>query len=213
MPTIRVLIVDDHEMVAEGLRDALARHEDIQVVGGAGSARRAVELAAELRPDVVLMDYRLPDGDGASTAKRIRAGAGRPAVVMVTASDHDSVVAAAVQAGCSGYVTKDRAVGEVVVAVRAAARGELTFPVEVLTRLVPRAGDQEASTEALSPRERQVLRLVAEGRSTDDIATDLVLSPHTVRNHVQRTLRKLGAHSKLEAVNTAVQHGIIDYPG
>lgn len=213
MDPIRVLIVDDHAMVAEGLRDALVRHQDIQVVGGAGSARRAVELAEELRPDVVLMDYRLPDGDGASTTKRIRAGRGRPAVVMVTASDHDSVVAAAVQAGCSGYVTKDRAVSEVVAAVRAAARGEMTFPVEVLARLLPGSGGGETTSEALSARERQVLQLVADGRSTEDIAAELVLSPHTVRNHVQRTLRKLGAHSKLEAVNIAVQHGILDYPG
>lgn len=211
MGTIRVLIVDDHAMVAEGLRDALEAHEDMEVVGGAGTAARAEELAGELQPDVVVMDYRLPDGDGAATAKRIRAGKGGPAVVMVTASDHDSVVAAAVEAGCSGYVTKDRAVREVVAAVRTAARGGLTFPVEALARLVPGA-DERGMSNALSPRELEVLQLVAAGRSTDDIAAELVLSPHTVRNHIQRTLRKLGAHSKMEAVSTAVQHGIIDYP-
>lgn len=212
MDVIRVLIVDDHAMVAEGLRDALSAHDDIEVVGGAGTARHAEELVERLRPDVVVMDYRLPDSDGATTAKRMRAGKGGPAVVMVTASDHDSVVAAAVEAGCSAYVTKDRAVREVVAAVRAAARGELTFPVEVLARLLPQVRE-EAAAKGLSPRQLQVLQLLAAGRSTDAIATELSLSTHTVRNHVQAILSKLGVHSKLEAVNTAVQRGIIDYPG
>lgn len=208
---IRVLIVDDHTMVAEGLADALSVHADIDVVGCAGTVSEARSLADEHRPDVVLMDYRLPDGDGAGAARSIRAKRRGTAVVMVTGSDHDSVVASAVAAGCSGYVTKGQSVEDVVAAVRAAARGEMTLPVEALVRLVPGAQNR-AAAEALTPRELEVLRHLAAGRSTHDIATELVLSPHTVRNHVQRLLRKLGAHSKLEAVRVAVQHGIVDYP-
>jgi DNA-binding NarL/FixJ family response regulator len=213
MDRIRVLIVDDHAMVAEGLRDALAPHDDIEVVGRAATAEQAVAAATDLRPDVVVMDYRLPDADGASAAKRIRANQRSTAVVMVTASDHDTVVASALEAGCVGYVTKDRAGREVVAAVRAAARGEMTYPVEVLARLVPGAGDEEATRPTgLTPRELEVLALLAGGRSTADIAGELVVSPNTVRNHVQSILRKLGAHSKLEAVNIAVQQGIVSYP-
>lgn len=211
MTPIRVLIVDDHAMVAEGLRDALSAQHDIEVVGGAGTARRAEELAEQLEPDVVVMDHQLPDGDGATTAGRIRRGTTPPAVVMVTASDQDRVVAAALEAGCVGYVTKDRVMKEVVAAVRAAARGELHFPVEALARLVPR--DHAMPPSTLTMREREVLQLLAEGRSTLDIAHALTLSPHTVRNHVQRALRKLGAHSKLEAVRLAVQQGLVRYPG
>jgi DNA-binding NarL/FixJ family response regulator len=211
MDTIRVLIVDDHAMVAQGLAEVMGAQPDIQVLAQAGTAQDAQRLAGELSPDVVVMDYRLPDGDGAVAAKGIRADAPDTAVVMVTASDHDTVIAAAIEAGCSGYVTKDRAAQDVVAAVRAAARGELSFPASVLARMVPRLRGDAPRSSALTPRELEILQLLADGRSTKDIAEELVLSPSTVRNHVQNVLGKLDAHSQLEAVTIAVRQGIVTY--
>jgi DNA-binding NarL/FixJ family response regulator len=213
MRTMRVLIVDDHAMVAEGLAEVLGAEPGIEVVGRAGTVRDARRLAAETVPDVVVMDYRLPDGDGAEAARRIREEHPATAVVMVTASDHDTVIAAAIEAGCAAYVTKDRAAQDVVAAVRAAARGEVAFPASALARMIPRMRGATAGPKsgALTPREREILQFLADGRSTKDIAADLVLSPSTVRNHVQNILGKLDAHSKLEAVTTAVRQGIVTY--
>lgn len=205
-----VLIVDDHAMVADGLAQLLATEPDLEVVGLATTAQAARRLAGQLRPDVVVMDYRLPDRDGASAAKSIRRDHPGTAVVMVTVSDHDTVIAAAIEAGCAAYVTKDRAAQDVVVAVRAAARGEVTFPASALARMIPRMrGGTTAGSAALTPRELEVLQLLADGRSTDEIAEQLVVSPSTVRNHTQSILRKLDVHSKLEAVATAVRQGIV----
>lgn len=209
---IRVLIVDDHEMVAQGLSEVLAAEEDIDVVGRAGTVRDAERMAAQLSPDVVVMDYRLPDGDGLTATASIRERDPDTAVVMVTASDHDTVVAAAVQAGCAGFVTKDRAAKDVVAAVRTAARGEAGFPAAVLARLVTRGQPAARPKGALTPRELEVLQLLADGLSTRAIADRLTLSMSTVRNHAQNILSKLDAHSKLEAVSVAMRQGIVGRP-
>ncbi|MBW3662520.1 MAG: response regulator transcription factor [Actinobacteria bacterium] len=210
---IRVLIVDDHVMVAQGLSEVLGAEADMEVVGQARTMHEAELCAGRFEPDVVVMDYRLPDGDGAEATVRIRARQPEIAIVMVTASDHDTVLAAAIEAGCTGYVTKDRAAQEVVSAVRAASRGEMTVPPAMLAKLLPRMRSQRRPVGALSPRELEVLQLLAEGLSNQDIADRLVLSISTVRNHVQNVITKLGVHSKLEAVTTAMRQGIIDAPG
>lgn len=210
---IRVLVVDDHEMVAEGLTEVLSATGHIEVVGRAGTVADAERLATQLSPDVVVMDYRLPDGDGLTAAAAIRGRNPDTAVVMVTASDHETLVTAAVEAGCSAYVTKDRAGREVVSAVETAARGDVAFPASVLGRLFPRATPVPRQTGALTPREIEVLQLMAEGRSSRDIADMLVLSVSTIRNHTQNVLTKLGAHSRLEAVTIATRQGIIRLPG
>lgn len=212
MPPTRVLIVDDHEMVAQGLSEVLDAEEEIDVVGRAGTVRDAQRMAAQLSPDVVVMDYRLPDGDGLMATTAIRDRDPQTAVVMVTASDHDTVVAAAIEAGCSGFVTKDRAAQDVVAAVRAAARGEAGFPAAVLGRLLGRSRTAPRATGALTPRELEVLQLLADGLSTREIAERFVLSISTVRNHVQNILTKLDAHSKLEAVSVAMRQGIVGRP-
>lgn len=212
MQPTRVLIVDDHEMVAQGLSEVLATEDDIEVVGRAGTVRDARRMAAQFSPDVVVMDYRLPDGDGLTATAAIRGHDPETAVVMVTASDHDTVVAAAIEAGCSGFVAKDRAAQDVVTAVRAAARGEAGFPAAVLGRLLHRSSAAPRAKGALTPRELEVLQLLAEGLSTREIAERFVLSISTVRNHVQNILSKLDAHSKLEAVSVAMRQGIVGRP-
>lgn len=211
MESTRVLVVDDHAMVAEGLVDVLSAEPGIDVVGRAATARDAERMAAQFVPDVVVMDYRLPDRDGLSATVAIRSENPDTAVVMVTASDHDTVVAAAVEAGCAAYVTKDRAAQDVVAAVHAAARGEVAFPAAVLQGLLSR-GTARARSSALTRREVEVLQLLAEGLSTREVAERFVLSTSTVRNHVQNVLVKLGAHSKLEAVSIATRQGIIGFP-
>lgn len=209
---IRVLIVDDHTMVAEGMASILEDQPDLEVVGVAGSVADAHRLAVTEMPDVVVMDYRLPDGDGAEAARRIRAERPEAQVVMVTASGHDTVLAAALEAGCAAFVTKDRAADQVADAVRAAYAGQATIPPDMLARLLPRLQPQSRQVGALTAREREVLQLLAEGLSNQEIAERLFLSMSTVRNHVQNVLRKLDAHSRLEAVTIAVRQGIVSYP-
>lgn len=211
MSRTRVLVVDDHQMVAQGLSEVLAAEPGIEVVGLAGTVRDALRMAGQFSPDVVVMDYRLPDGDGLTATRSIRDQDPDIAVVMVTASDHETVVAAAVDAGCSAYVTKDRAAQHVVSAVQAAARGEMSFPAAVLHRLLA-SSQAPARSSALTPRQLEILQLLAEGRSTREIADQYVLSVSTVRNHIQNILTKLGAHSQLEAVTLAARQGIISYP-
>ena len=208
---VRVLVVDDHEMVAQGLAEVLAAEEDMEVVGRAGTVRDGHRLAGQLLPDVIVMDYRLPDGDGLAATKAVCRELPDVAVVMVTASDHDAMVAGAIEAGCSAYVTKDRAASEVVTAVRRAASGEMAFPAAALRHALPnRTGARGEG--ALTPREREILQLLADGRATQQIADHLVLSTSTVRNHVQNIMTKLGAHSRLEAVVVAVRQGMVAAP-
>ena len=212
MNPIRVLVVDDHEMVAQGLTEVLSEEAGIEVVGRAGTVRDAERMAGQWSPDVVVMDYRLPDGDGVSAASVIRDNNPDTVIVMVSASEHDTVVAAALEAGCAGYVTKHRAVEEVVSAVRAAARGDAAFPAAVVGRLLARRSGSNRRTGTLTPRELEVLQLLGDGLSTRDIAARLFVSVSTVRNHVQNILAKLDVHSKLEAVTVAVRQGIVELP-
>lgn len=209
---IRILVVDDHKMVAEAIATILGDEPDIEVVAIAGTVIDAQRLAQTRAPDVVVMDYQLPDGDGAEAARRIRTERPATQIVMVTASGHDTVLASALDAGCAAFVTKDRAMEDVVDAVRAAHAGEATIPADMLARLLPRLRSTSRRVGALTTREREVLGLLAEGLSNDEIAGRLVLSVSTVRNHVQSILRKLEARSRLEAVTIAVRQGIVKFP-
>lgn len=210
---LRVLIIDDHVMFAEGLRDALQAYEDVQVVGIAHSAREGERIAKAEVPDVVLLDFGLPDSTGAAAARRIRDAHPEIKVVMVSALVDEAVVLKAIEAGCSGFVTKDRPVGALVDAVRSAHAGEALIDPAMLRRLLPRLRrDYRGFGSDLTNREIEVLKLLAEGRSNHDIASTLVLSLNTVRKHVQNILSKLHAHSKLEAVAVAVREGLVDFP-
>jgi DNA-binding NarL/FixJ family response regulator len=210
---VSVLIIDDHRMFAESLARLLADDKGIAVVGTAASGAEGIELAAHLLPNVVLVDYQLPDTDGVAIAAAIKRGNPASMVVMLTASTDDRVLLAAIDAACSGFLTKDQAAGEVAEAVRAAAAGEALISPALLARLLPKINRiQPRLGSDLTEREREILELLARGWTNKVIAAELHLSVNTIRNYVQYVLTKLGAHSKLEAVSTAVREGIIDYP-
>lgn len=210
---IRVLVCDDHTVVAEGLAMVLAAQPDIEVVGVTGRVAEVCELAASLRPDVVLMDYALPDGDGVAATAAIKASQPDVKVVMLTSFVDVDVLVAAIEAGCSGFVTKHKAADELTTAVRLAVEGEALVSPDMLARLLPRLRPSYHGVGAdLTPREREVLDLLAQGQSKEAIARRLFLSANTVRNHIQNILGKLGAHSRLEAVATATREGLIHRP-
>jgi len=209
-PVIRVLVVDDHEVLASSLARVLDEEPDLVSVGVAGTLERARAMIATTAPDVVLLDHRLPDGDGVAAISELRALRPSIKVVVLTASAADHVLVAAIEAGASGFVSKTRSLGEVTSAVRAAATGEAVISPELLARLLPRLSPSgRPRHQELTEREREVLGLVADGLSNAAIAERLVVSLHTVRNHVANLSAKLGAHSKLEALSIAVREGLL----
>jgi two-component system, NarL family, response regulator DevR len=210
---ISVLIVDDHRMFAESLARLLAADADITVVGIATSASVAFALAEETHPRVALVDYQMPGQDGLEIVTELKRRTPDLLVLMLSGVVDETVLLRAIEAGCIGYLTKDRAAAEVATAIRAAAAGEALISPVLLARLLAKLNHgADALGSDLTERERQVLNLLAEGRTNALIAAELHLSVNTVRNYVQAILTKLGVHSKLEAVSTAVREGIIYYP-
>lgn len=209
---IRVLIVEDHRMFSQALRAALDESDDIAVTGAVETSAAGLTAAREDPPDVVLMDYRLPDGDGVDAARRIKAVHPQTKIVMLTAASDDTILREAIQAGCSGYLTKDHTVEELILAVRAAHNGEALISPALLSRLLDRLEDRSRPGADLTAREAEVLRLLARGLSNQAIAATLDIRLATVRNHVQSVIEKLHAHSKLEAVATALRLGVIRNP-
>lgn len=209
---IRVLIVDDHELIRESLVFTLKGETDIEVVGTAANGEEALEASLGAKPDVVLMDYVLPDTDGAELATSIRATRPETKVVMLTAATSDDVLVKAIEAGCSGFVTKERAVEEIVSAVRAAHAGEALISPSMIARVLPKLSRNPKGQGALelTPREHQILEMLAQGMRNQEIATELGISLYTVRNHIQGVLIKMDAHSKMEAVANAVRQGLIE---
>ena len=211
--TTRVVLVDDHEMLLESLHHMLADQPSIEVTALAQSAAAAIEACRAASPDIVVMDYHLPDGDGIDTARRILAEHPGTKVLMLTAQNKESVLVRAIEAGCAGFVTKDKAVAELLDAIRVVASGEAWIPPELVAQLLPRLKRTYRGVGAdLTPREIEILRLAARGLTNGAIAEELHISVNTARNHVQNAIAKLQAHSKLEAVAVAVREGIIDYP-
>lgn len=191
-------------MVAEALLHALGEERDFEVVGRAGTARRALELVREEGPDVVVVDPELPDASGADLTRTVRDESPGTVVVALGNSEDVATRDAVMSAGAVAYVSKVERVNALVDAIRGAARREPAVARH-------RAGDHArlVATAQLTPREREVLGLLAEGLSTEEIVGRLVLSPHTVRNHIRRILAKLDAHSRLEAVTIAARAGMI----
>jgi DNA-binding NarL/FixJ family response regulator len=212
---IRVLVVDDHDLFRAGLASVLAGQDRIDVVAQASGGRAGVRLAAELRPDVVLMDMRMPDLDGPAATQQILAHNPDIRVLALTVASDETDVAAAVIAGACGYLLKDSPIDDVVEAVRAAARGIAWLSpraAEVLLDRIRRdyvepTGAPESDPD-LSPRELEVLQLVARGLDNSEIAAELSISPRTAKNHVSSILSKLDVPNRIQAATYAVRSGL-----
>jgi DNA-binding NarL/FixJ family response regulator len=207
---IRVLLVDDHPVVREGLRAILSAEPDLCVVGECGTGADAVRQAGALRPDVVLMDLRLPGLDGVAATERIVA-AGSANVLVLTTYDGDGDIVRALAAGASGYLLKDTPRGELVRGVRDAARGETVLAPPVAARLVTRV--RGPARPELTPRELEVLRCVARGLSNPDTGRQLYISEATVKTHLTRIFAKLEVDDRTAAVTVAIARGVLPTPG
>jgi DNA-binding NarL/FixJ family response regulator len=214
---VRVLLVDDHRLVLESLARVLGEEPDIDIVGTAMTVAEAKEVARE-PVDVVLMDYRLPDGTGVEATRAIKARWPASRIIMLTAVDDDETVLESIQAGADGYLTKDKAIEDVVATVRAAHAGATLLPRDVIVAIARRVAEsrereaERVPVESLTPRELEVLKALVEGLSTPDICARLVITPNTLRTHVQNIMGKLHVHSKLEAVSFAMRYRLVDPP-
>lgn len=206
---VRVLLVDDHRVLASSLGIVIDAEPDLVTAGIATTLAQARELMTSASPDVVLLDHRLPDGEGVDAIGELLALRPSARIVVLTASAAEHVLVAAIEAGASGFLSKTRGLDEITQAVRSAAAGESVISPELLARLLPRFSRGSSSRVELTEREREVLGLVAEGLSNAAIAERMTVSVHTVRNHVANLSAKLGAHSKLEALSIAVRDGLL----
>ena len=206
----RVLVVDDHEVLAESLSLVLDAEPDLSPVGIAPTLARARELLPALTPDVLLLDVRLPDGDGIDFIGEVHGLSPSTRVVVLTASTADHVLVAAIEAGASGYLSKSGSVADVVTAVRAAAADEAVISPEMLIQLPHMRRRQEVAVDGAHRARARGARAGRRGTAERAIATRLHVSVHTVRNHIANLSAKLGAHSKLEALSIAVRSGLVD---
>ncbi len=216
MSTTRIAVVDDQDVVRTALAALLATQPDFSVVGTAADGAKAVRLCAEQRPDVVLMDVRMPVMDGIEATRRIVATGHRPRVLVLTTFDLDEHVYDALEAGASGFLLKDASAERLFEAVRVIAAGDALLSPGVTRRLVAefarlrtRPASVPAAVEALTPREHEVLLLVAEGLSNPEIARRLVVGEETVKTHVSRVLTKLGLRDRTQAVVLAYESGLV----
>jgi two-component system response regulator NreC len=215
MKKIRVLLADDHNLIRAGLRRVVESHSEFVVAGEAEDGRQAVAMAESLKPDVVVMDIGMPLLNGIEAARQIRTGRPDTQIVMLSMHSDEGYVLRALKAGAKAYLLKDSAEADLARAIHAAAEGKSFFSpavgkvlLEDYMRKLQRTG-KEDSYELLSPREREILQLVAEGKSSKDIANLLDLSVHTVETHRARVMQKLNLHGIPELILYAVRKGII----
>jgi two-component system, NarL family, response regulator NreC len=213
---IRVVVVDDHTLIRQGIVGLLASEPEIEVVGEAGTARDAVDLVGALKPDVVLMDISMPGGTGLEATREIRAGWPDVRIVILTMHDRDDYLHEALRAGALGYVLKGADVQELLQAVRTAARGEVYIYPNAAKALIDdyirslQGGGERDPYDRLSDREREVLRLIAQGKTSAEIAASLTLSPHTVQSHRDHLMTKLDLHSTAALIHYAITKGLIE---
>lgn len=212
---IRLLLVDDHAVVRSGLRMLLASEADVEIVGEAGSGSEAVAAAGSERPNVILMDIGLPDMTGIEAARLIKSKFPSIAIVALTIHEDEEYFFKMLEAGASGYVPKRAAPEELVTAIRAAASGEVYLYPSLAKLLVKdylsqeREQENKLTLDGLTDREQEVLSLLADGATNDEIAASLVISPKTVERHRENIMRKLNLHSRVELVRYAIRKGII----
>ena len=214
---VRVLIVQDHPLLASALARVLEGQPDFAVSGVSSSGAAAVASAALDRPDVVLMDFRLPDVTGPEAARMIQSEHAKAAIVFHSADESETALLDAVDAGATAYLTKDATADQIVEAVRRASKGEVLIPVELFARAIRRqrgVATQKREREQLlavfTPRELDILNLLAEGLDTTAMSQRLGIAPHTVEWHVRHVIEKLQVHSKLQAVISAARQGLIE---
>jgi DNA-binding NarL/FixJ family response regulator len=207
---IRVLIVEDHQVVAEGLAALLGDQADIKIVGSAPSVAESLVLAADSAPDVLLLDFRLPDGTGAEAGARIRELRPEVKLIFLSRVDSDAARMAAVEVGASAFLHKSHAASEVVDAIRHVARGGNLMTPQLIAALLNRSRARDAQVQSLTQRERSVLQLIAKGISSREIGRQLGISYTTVRTHIRSLGRKLDVHSKIEASAKARELGLVD---
>jgi DNA-binding NarL/FixJ family response regulator len=204
---VRILIADDHSVVRQGLRMFLALDPELEVVGEAENGSRALELARELRPDVVLMDLLMPVMDGVTAIEAIRRELADTEVIALTSVLEDASVVGAVRAGAIGYLLKDTQADELCRAIKAAAAGQVQLSPQAAARLVREVRAPE-SPQSLTERETDVLRLLAQGKANKEIAAELTIGEKTVKTHVSNILMKLGVQSRTQAALYAAQIGL-----
>jgi DNA-binding NarL/FixJ family response regulator len=214
---IRVLIVQDHPLLASALARVLEGQADLAVSGVSSSGAAALESAAQDQPDVVLMDYRLPDISGPEAARQIMSEHSQAAIVFHSADESETALLDAVDAGATAYLTKDATADQIIEAVRRASKGEVLIPVELFARAIRRQRgaaikkrEREQLIAVFTPRELDILHLLSEGLDTAAMSLRLGIAPHTVEWHVRHVIEKLQVHSKLQAVITAARQGLIE---
>ncbi len=211
-----ILLADDHAVVRSGLRMLLESQEGIEIVGEAESGQEALDKVKSLRPDVVLMDIAMPDMTGIEATRRIKEKYSDVAVLALTMHEDDQYFFEMLNAGASGYVPKRAAPDELLTAIRTVSRGEVFLYPSLATRLVKdylqrvEEGDQPVVYDDLTPREREVLILIAEGLTNPEIGEKLVISPKTVDSHRENIMRKLNMHSRIDLVKYAIKKGLIE---
>ncbi len=221
MPTtspIRILLVDDHTLVRQGIRRLLEDQPDLEVVGEAGDGQEAVAKAAELQPDVILMDIGMPGMNGLEATERIKQQFPDIQVLLLTVHDDEEYLFRALKVGASGYVLKEAETTELMMAIDVAHRGEMFLYPSITRRLVhdylQRVGEggpeERQRLDELTERQREVLQLIAEGLTTEEIAEKLVISPYTVQTHRHNIMRKLNLHSRTELIKYALRHGLTE---
>lgn len=213
-----VLIVDDHPLFREGLKSLINRSNDYETIGEAGSAEEALQLALELRPDLITMDISLPEKSGIEATREIRSALPETKLLIVSMHPKFEFIAEAFKAGARGYVVKEATSAKLIQAMDALCRGEFFLDggvsLEVITKLMSEPETEstidDENYSLLSPREQQVMRKVVEGNTTRAIAEELNLSPKTVENHRANLMKKLGVHNKMELIRYAVKLGLVD---